>query len=95
VALAAIPAGSIRAADPGDAHAGANGKRRRGPACNLTDDLVAGYQWPLPGRQFAFDYMQIGPADTTGADLDQNVTRRNLGFGDLNDFQRALRDASR
>jgi hypothetical protein len=92
--LEAIPAGSIGAADPGDAHPGTHGKCGRGSACNLTDDLVAGNQWLEPGRQFAFDNMQVGPANTTGTHLDQNVTGQRFGLGDLNDFQGAKRDAS-
>src|ERR1019366_7769017 len=87
--LEAIPAGSVRAADPGDAHASAGRKRRRGSVCDLTGDLVTGYQWLAPGRQFAFDNMQIGPANTTSPDPYQNVTGPEFRLGCLHDFQRA------
>jgi hypothetical protein len=87
VTLEAIPAGSVRAADPGHAHASAEWKCRRGSACNLTDNLVTGYQWLAPGGQFALDNMQIGPANTTSPDPDQNVTARQFRLGCLNDFQ--------
>jgi hypothetical protein len=89
VALTAIPAGSIRAADPGHAHASAEWKRRRGSAGNLTGDLVTGYQWLALGRQFALDNMQVGAANTTGPDPDQNVPGWRFRFGHFSDFQRA------
>jgi hypothetical protein len=38
------------------------------PACDFADDLVTGYQWLPPRRQFTFDNMQIGPANTTRPD---------------------------
>jgi hypothetical protein len=86
ITLEAIPAGSIGTADPGHTHAGAKWKFRRGSAGNLTDDLVAGYQWLTPGSEFALDNMQIGPADTTGTDFDQNVAGRQFRLWDLTDF---------
>jgi hypothetical protein len=50
---------------------------------------VAGNQWPAPGRQFAFDNMQIGSTDSAGTDLDQHVAGLWFRPGYLSDFQRA------
>src|SRR6266545_2510568 len=65
---AAVPAGSVRASDPGDAYVGAEGKCRRVSACDFTDDLVTGYQRLPPRRQLTFDNMQIGPANAARPD---------------------------
>ena len=83
----AVPAGSVRAADPGDAHAGAEWKCRRVSICDFPDDLVTGYQWLLPRRQFTFDNMQVGPASATSPDPYQNVTGSEFRLGCLSDLQ--------
>jgi hypothetical protein len=55
--------------------------------CDFTDDLVTGYQWLPPRRQFPFDDMQVGPADATSPDPYQNVTGSGFRLGYLSDLQ--------
>jgi hypothetical protein len=90
----AVPAGSVRAADPGDAHASAEWKSWRVSVCDFPDDLVTRYQWLPPRRQFTFDNMQISPANATSPDPYQNVTGSGFRLECLSDFEWAKRDAS-
>jgi hypothetical protein len=93
-AQAAITAGAIGAADPRNAHASAHRKLRCGSAGDLSDDLVTRNQRPASYWQFPFDNVQIGPADATGPDPDQDVPRYRFGLRRLYNFQRAQRDAA-
>ena len=54
------------------------GNSARGSINHLADDLMAGDEARLNGRQVAFDDVEIGAADATGDDFDKDVP--GLGF---------------
>ena len=90
-----IPAGAVGAADPRHAHA----RAQRQLGCRAGDDvahnLVSGYERDAPLRQFAFGDMQVGPANATGADFQQDVSRGRLRLRHVFNLQRALGDRRR
>ena len=59
------------------------------------DDLVPGDHRRATYRQLPLDYVQVGPADTAGADVDQQVSVRGFGGLDIFDPQRPLADRPR
>jgi hypothetical protein len=62
----AIPARAVGPANPGNAHAAAKWKFSRGTIDNLADYLVSRNHILYAGQQFAFDDMQIRPANSAG-----------------------------
>ena len=46
-------------------------------------DLVAGDNVCVERREFAFDNMQVGAANTTGQDAEQDMARRRFRFWDI------------
>jgi hypothetical protein len=70
---AAIWTSSINATHPGNADACANRKIRRPALHNVADDLMPRNERRAQGRQFAFDDVEVGPADTTSANVEQNL----------------------
>ena len=64
--VAAVPALALRAANPRNAHSRSHWQLRCSRAGNLADNLMAGNQPRTQRRQFALDYVKIGPANTAG-----------------------------
>ena len=56
---------------------------------------MAGNDSGLTRRQISFDDMEIGAAHTTGADAQQNVSRRDARIGNFGNLQRPLGNRSR
>jgi hypothetical protein len=71
----AVWAFAVDTADPGDTYAHTKGKVCRRSLHDVADDLVTRNQVLHPGRQFAFNDVEICPAHTTGTDSEENVTR--------------------
>src|SRR5258708_24036534 len=94
-ALAAIPAGSIHTADPGDADASAAGQVGRALVHDFADDLMAGNDFRAELGQFAFHNVQVGAADTAGEDAKDNMTFLHRRSRDFADFERPSGTLSR
>ena len=71
----AILTGSVGTAYPGDANTRASRQLGRSSVNDLADDLMTGNVLFADRRQFAFDNVQVGPANTTGTNTQQNVAR--------------------
>ena len=69
--MTAIPAITIHAAHPGNAHARADRRLRAFTSDNFADDLMPGNQLRAKRREIAFDDVQVGSADATGEDAKQ------------------------
>jgi hypothetical protein len=80
-AMLAIPTRPVSAADPGDAYASANRKLRIRSVHNFAHDLMTRNDSFTQRRQFAFDNMQIGAANTAGANAQEKMAW--LGFRSL------------
>src|SRR5258708_422486 len=94
-ALAAIPAGSIHTADPGDADGSAAGQVGRAMVHDFADDLMAGNDFRVELGKFAFHNVQVGAADSTGEDAKQNVTFLHRRPRDFTDFEGPFGNLSR
>ena|ERR1700693_1606708 len=70
---AAVRAGSIDAADPGNTDASADRQLGRRAIDDVAHDLVAGDQRLFAWRQFAFQDVQICTADAAGAHPEQDL----------------------
>jgi len=83
--MAAEPAIAVDPAHPGDADA-----RSKQEVCgcafhHLANDLMAGNEVRLDGREVAFDDVEIGAADATGNHFEQHLAGLRLGPLDLFD----------
>jgi hypothetical protein len=87
---AAVFTGLIRAMKPRNAHPRADAKTQRTFAAFLDDanHLVPGNHRRFSQRQFAFDNVQIGTADTAKIHADQYFALPGLRNGDVSEFQR-------
>jgi hypothetical protein len=85
--VAAVPAISINAADPGDS--GAASQRQLGcrAADYLADDLVAWNELRAQRRQISFRNMKVSAADSAGQHAQQHVARLQWGTGHLPDLE--------
>ena len=66
-----------------------------GSVDNLAHDLMSGNDRLSNRRQFPFDDVQIGAADSTGANAQEHLSRRRFGFGNLPNFERTSESVSR
>ena len=92
LAAAAVGAGAVDPAHPGDADARAERQIARGASQNFADDLVAGNDFVAYRGQLALDDVEVGAADAADADFEQYLARFRLGLRDILDRQRALGD---
>lgn len=80
---AAEAAGTVCAAHPRDADAGADGECGCSAVYDLADDLVAGDYGLLERRKVALDDVEVGAADSAGEDSQQDVAGANGGRGEI------------
>src|SRR6476646_2371244 len=92
--MAAIPAASIYAANPGDAHPIPCRKISRAWIGNFSHDLVAGNYFIAAWRQFAFHNVQVRSTNAAGAHTQKNMAGLELWPRDLADLERVLRNIS-
>ena len=79
----AIPALPVNPADPGNSNASAQRKVRRAACGDLAHDLVTGNQSLAKRWEFAFDDVQIGPADAAGPHSQKDLPGRGRGLRNL------------
>jgi hypothetical protein len=91
----AIEAGSIGAAEPGNANPRAGGQIGGGSVYHFADDLMARNHVLVERRKLAFHDVQIGTANSAGTHAQQNLPGAGLRFVDVGNTQRVLRDALR
>jgi hypothetical protein len=60
--------------------------RVRAAGGDRPDDLMAGNDLRQMGTQFAFDDMQVRPADAADLDLDQDLSRPRFRNGQIPEF---------
>jgi hypothetical protein len=72
---AAVPTGSIGAANPRNSDARAGRKVCGGAFHDVANDLMSGNQVLPARRKFAFHNMQVGAANTAGAHFQQDMAR--------------------
>jgi hypothetical protein len=89
----AVRAVSVNTANPGNTHARTQGQLGGCSVDNISHNLVAGDEGLLPGRQFAFDDVEIRTADAAGADAKENFTGSGLRLGSFFNPKRLLRDS--
>src|SRR5581483_1173144 len=85
--LLAVRTGTIGAAEPRDAHAGAVWKIVAGAIHDLAHNLVTGNEAQLFRRKFAFDDMQVGAAHPTRSHAQQHVAGANTWVGDIQNLK--------
>jgi hypothetical protein len=83
-------AGSVGAADPGDADAGACEEFGGCAFDDFADDLVAEDEGFLDEGQVTFEDVEVGAADSAGEDSEENVVRGERRAGDVFDFERLV-----
>ena len=72
-----VPAGAVNPANPGNSDSSTSGKTWRTSFDDLTHNLMTGNK-PFPKRwEFAFDDVQVRPADAAGAHPQQNLPGRH------------------
>jgi hypothetical protein len=59
---------------------------------DLADDLMSGDNSWIEWRQFAFDNVKIGAADSAGEYTEENMARLELGLRNVFNFEWGLRD---
>jgi hypothetical protein len=91
----AIPARAIDSPDPGDADAGSNGKLGCGSIDDVANDLMTWNKLCLTRRQFAFDDVQVGPANAASTYTQENVSGNELRRRNVGDLQRTLENILR
>src|SRR5205823_2531836 len=93
---ATVRAGAVGAAKPGDAYAGAYTGRYGVEVAGyyFAYDLVARDDSWVAGREFAFDDVGVGAADSAGEYFEENVAWFRFGGGNVFDFQWGLGDWS-
>jgi hypothetical protein len=74
----AEPTGAVDPTEPSDADTRSERQVRGCAFYYLADNLMAGDDLRLDGRQIAFDDVEIGAADTTGDDLEQDLSGLRL-----------------
>ena len=84
-AVRAEPAIAIDAAHPGDTNASSDGQIGGSAFCHFADNLMAGNNARLDGREIAFDDVEIGAANAAGKDFEQDVSGLGLRPRDILD----------
>jgi len=79
----AIGAGSVHATEPGYSNPGAERQIGGGSFNDLAYDLMTGDQRAAERCEFAFNDMEVGPADSAGADAQKNLPRFQAWLRDL------------
>jgi hypothetical protein len=95
-ALPAIRAIAIHSANPGNAHAGPNGKLLRGAFDNFPDNLMSGNNIGSNRRKVALHDMEIRSANSAGFHSQQHLFRsperkRQIAYGERTLFNRLWR----
>jgi hypothetical protein len=91
----AIPARPVSASKPADSHTRAKRKFCRSPTGNFADNLMSGNHFVGTRRQFAFDNVQVRPANSTGAYAQKDVTGFWSRLLDFVNSKRALGNVGR
>ena len=87
--VAAEPAIAVYPAHPGDAHARSDGQLRGCASDHFADYLMARNDARANGLKIAFDDMEIGAADATGMDFEQDFSGARLWPGNILHRQQA------
>jgi hypothetical protein len=93
--MPAVPAASIDASDPRDAHSCACRKISCAGIGNFSHDLMAGNDLVAKWRQLAFHNVQVRPTNAAGAHTKKNMARLELWSRDLADSKRPLENIAR
>src|ERR1700687_4970143 len=92
--VSAVPARAVRASDPRDAYSGSQRQLRRLSFDNLPHDLMTGDQIFTQSRQFSFDDVQVGPANTARQYTQEHLARSRFRPRCVLDTQRMARAAT-
>lgn len=93
-AATAVGTLAVGAADPTDAYTGSERDFAPGNFDDFADDLMPGNHARMLRRQLPLNDVQIGAADATGADMQEQVAGFQFGLGHLGNLQRTLCDGS-
>ena len=91
-ASAAVPTCSVGAANPRNSNARSGRKVCGGAFHDVADNLMSGNQVLAARRKFAFHNMQVGTANTAGADFQQDMARLQRRARNFIDAKRTLRN---